>query len=142
MPFNPKKNNNNDKEKPKTSKFKKQSYINIKLGTFTSPSCHVGRGNESETFILIFVIIYFSIMSHVLGSFTCKLIFVIFHFSIMSHVLGSHGNKSETCKKQLYINIKLGSFTSTSCHVGRGNELECVGNFPSFVMSHVLGSPN
>ena len=72
--------------KPKTSKFKKQSYINIKLGSFTSPSCHIGRDNESETFVLIFVII---------------------HYSIMSRVLGSHGNESETFKNNYILRILL-----------------------------------
>ena len=51
---------------------KRQNLKNNHVLIFT-----LGRGNESETFTLVFVII---------------------HFSIMSHVLGSHSNESETFK--------------------------------------------
>ena len=81
----------------------------------------LGGGNESETFVLIFVII---------------------HYSFMSRVLGSHGNESETFKNN-YILI-LNQVHSLFHHVTLGgamsqNEMEIS---QGFVMSHVLGPPN
>ena len=95
------------------------------LGSSTSPSCLMSPVLGSSSFKLIF-------MSHVTRA---RLIHFQTHFCphpLLHHVTRARLTRqwARNFQKQSYINIKLGSFTSPSYHVGRGNESEWDGNFP------------